>query len=543
MMPKTYGSSKDTDTALEVVLKIMNAVEAAGCMPDGFFRDGSWIEDLLHIGSSDGCNYATNIVLDMCASFDDLLFLLAKHLRLAQRIVDLIKSEEFEQNWNFPERRCNNYGLLTQLSQVYFATMSMSDTCVTRITTAVHLVLVQDSRAQSHSRMRALQLEILRGILRAITDPRCDHDICKSFHDRGGKDMIRDVLVSWSANNTGRVHDDVFKLALLIAKVPCVSLSFNEPLQKVDVLRTLCNYIATKSGLRRCALDVLSNIITCTLFDVVDVGAHVMRMLDELFLTVLSGPGPTFLRWTIIVVNIVCEIGDVHNYDTDDAIVMITKMVAHVAKLLLSFRLRLVFCHSYHELTYLLCRLLDAVYHRRNEGNYVDLVLDTFPHPWTYNNDVMDYLQRLAVHRLCASVDRFKLHEFDPSLAYCRRTLRFAELCQLPRRQIESCRTMIAARRTQLGLAAKPETPDFCCPITLQTLTDPVVASDGHTYEKSAIQRHLLFDDRSPLTREVICKHVYPNVTLRKRIRDHLYEEETCAEKSFWNGWKRAKAQ
>jgi len=32
-------------------------------------------------------------------------------------------------------------------------------------------------------------------------------------------------------------------------------------------------------------------------------------------------------------------------------------------------------------------------------------------------------------------------------------------------------------------------------------------------------------------------------VTLRKRIRDHLYEEETCAEKSFWNGWKRAKAQ
>mmetsp|Transcript_63324 Transcript_63324/g.169287 ORF Transcript_63324/g.169287 Transcript_63324/m.169287 type:complete len:255 (-) Transcript_63324:109-873(-) len=41
---------------------------------------------------------------------------------------------------------------------------------------------------------------------------------------------------------------------------------------------------------------------------------------------------------------------------------------------------------------------------------------------------------------------------------------------------------------------------DFLCPITLDIMCDPVVASDGHTYEYSAIAEWLRTHARSPLT-------------------------------------------
>ena len=69
---------------------------------------------------------------------------------------------------------------------------------------------------------------------------------------------------------------------------------------------------------------------------------------------------------------------------------------------------------------------------------------------------------------------------------------------------------------------------DFLCPITHEVMTDPVVASDGHSYERCAIlkwigqrliQGHPVL---SPLTNEVLpSTHVVPNVTLRKLIDGH----------------------
>lgn len=41
---------------------------------------------------------------------------------------------------------------------------------------------------------------------------------------------------------------------------------------------------------------------------------------------------------------------------------------------------------------------------------------------------------------------------------------------------------------------------DLCCPITLGPFTDPVIASDGKTYERSALQTWLQRSDKSPLT-------------------------------------------
>ncbi len=43
---------------------------------------------------------------------------------------------------------------------------------------------------------------------------------------------------------------------------------------------------------------------------------------------------------------------------------------------------------------------------------------------------------------------------------------------------------------------------DLICPITLQIFHDPVIAGDGHTYERAAIVRWILEHGTSPLTRQ-----------------------------------------
>ncbi|KAL7544782.1 hypothetical protein ACHAWF_008148 [Thalassiosira exigua] len=54
-----------------------------------------------------------------------------------------------------------------------------------------------------------------------------------------------------------------------------------------------------------------------------------------------------------------------------------------------------------------------------------------------------------------------------------------------------------------------------CCPITGQPMSDPVVAADGHTYEREAIARWLRESDRSPLTGETLAHaELVPNYLL-----------------------------
>ena len=42
--------------------------------------------------------------------------------------------------------------------------------------------------------------------------------------------------------------------------------------------------------------------------------------------------------------------------------------------------------------------------------------------------------------------------------------------------------------------------PSFICPISLEVMTDPVTAADGHSYEHSEIKRWLQNSDLSPQT-------------------------------------------
>ncbi len=81
------------------------------------------------------------------------------------------------------------------------------------------------------------------------------------------------------------------------------------------------------------------------------------------------------------------------------------------------------------------------------------------------------------------------------------------------------------SRRQELGLTNATLPLEFRCPLTLATMRDPVVASDGHSYERVAIEEVLRGGaPRSPLTREPLRVDLVPNRALRKRIEEHDLE-------------------
>ena len=62
---------------------------------------------------------------------------------------------------------------------------------------------------------------------------------------------------------------------------------------------------------------------------------------------------------------------------------------------------------------------------------------------------------------------------------------------------------------------------EHICPITLEVMRDPVVAADGNSYERDAIQQCFQTSRRSPLTRENLSNTtLIPNNALRKLISD-----------------------
>jgi len=62
---------------------------------------------------------------------------------------------------------------------------------------------------------------------------------------------------------------------------------------------------------------------------------------------------------------------------------------------------------------------------------------------------------------------------------------------------------------------------EFYCPITHLVMKDPVVAHDGFSYERSAIEEWLANKDTSPMTnKELLDKTLRPNIVLRNSIGD-----------------------
>ena len=61
----------------------------------------------------------------------------------------------------------------------------------------------------------------------------------------------------------------------------------------------------------------------------------------------------------------------------------------------------------------------------------------------------------------------------------------------------------------------------FLCPITGEVMTDPVSTVDGHTYERTAIERWLRTHDTSPMTgAELMRKDLTPAISLRQLIEE-----------------------
>ena len=68
------------------------------------------------------------------------------------------------------------------------------------------------------------------------------------------------------------------------------------------------------------------------------------------------------------------------------------------------------------------------------------------------------------------------------------------------------------------------DTPEsFICPLTLEMMTDPVTAADGHSYECSAITAWLRNSALSPLTGEQLPhKQLTRSHALRNAIQEHV---------------------
>ncbi len=74
--------------------------------------------------------------------------------------------------------------------------------------------------------------------------------------------------------------------------------------------------------------------------------------------------------------------------------------------------------------------------------------------------------------------------------------------------------------------------PDtFVCPLTKKMFVDPVMCSDCHTYERSAIEDRLRTDTTSPMTNEKLeSGRILPNIALRNAIAEWKLTSTSDAE-------------
>ncbi|XP_064612039.1 WD repeat, SAM and U-box domain-containing protein 1-like [Liolophura sinensis] len=87
-------------------------------------------------------------------------------------------------------------------------------------------------------------------------------------------------------------------------------------------------------------------------------------------------------------------------------------------------------------------------------------------------------------------------------------------------KQIHSCPVR---QRKDSDLSAPDE---YLCPITREIMRDPVIAADGYTYEKSAIESWVKSGkSRSPMTNAVLASYMLtPNRSLKMLIQRHVHE-------------------
>lgn len=69
----------------------------------------------------------------------------------------------------------------------------------------------------------------------------------------------------------------------------------------------------------------------------------------------------------------------------------------------------------------------------------------------------------------------------------------------------------------------------YCCPITQEIMLEPVIAMDGHTYEREAILQALYTSMLSPMTGQPMQNNmVIPNYNTRSMIQNFLTQHPEC---------------
>lgn len=171
-----------------------------------------------------------------------------------------------------------------------------------------------------------------------------------------------------------------------------------------------------------------------------------------------------------------------------------------------------------------------------NAGAFLDQ-LEDLPDAIANDKSTLDILQRAAEERICEVASTSDGNMFDHE-AKVNMAIERAQLVRLSSHQINqaAARNRDAAHETKrkrdidskrkvMGIHELPEPDEFVCPITLEVMQDPVVASDGRSYERRAIERVLktaqLTGAISPISREPLLDQLFENRNLRVRIMAH----------------------
>ena len=90
---------------------------------------------------------------------------------------------------------------------------------------------------------------------------------------------------------------------------------------------------------------------------------------------------------------------------------------------------------------------------------------------------------------------------------------------------LERLREAVREERLRRSLRSAVQ-KEFLCPITMTTFCDPVIAADGHSYERSAIEAWLQHHNTSPLTNlQLPHKHLVPNRAIKSAIASIMAAE------------------
>lgn len=94
------------------------------------------------------------------------------------------------------------------------------------------------------------------------------------------------------------------------------------------------------------------------------------------------------------------------------------------------------------------------------------------------------------------------------------------ETVEVRKQLVELC---AGSRSTKSSNAHNPVPRGFLCPINLTIMKHPVIAADGHSYERLAIEMWLASHNTSPLTNLPLAhKLIVDNHALKQAIEEYL---------------------